>query len=358
MSVLYLIIVLLCLWKIRFSRTGFFDDFLSKEQTCAINGIFILFVFCRHLVQYIIQSGYSFSSPFDKIYLLLDKQLGQFIVVTFLFYFGYGIMESIKKKKRKYIQQFPIKRILPTLFNFDVAVFAFFILTILLKKPFDISSIPLALIGWDSFGNSNWYIFDILLCYCITWISFSISSDFKTPLSTKTLCSMLVLFGGIILFLATEKKEWWYNTILTFPAGVIFSAFKEKWLPVLKRHYRIFLPFSILIFTGFRILPNSFRGILYNLDSLACVFCILLLSMKVRVQNRPLKWLGTHLFPLYIYQRLPMIALFSIDGGNFVKQNPILYALICFGITLLIAFLYKYWQISFSESKRCDSPKI
>lgn len=357
MSILYIPIFLLCLWKIRFSKAGFFDGFLSKEQTCSINGIFILFVFCRHIVQYIIQSGYSFSSPFDKAYLLLDRQLGQFIVVTFLFYSGYGIMESIKKKKREYVRQFPIKRILPTLLNFDVAVFAFFILAILLEKPLD-TNIPLAFIGWDSFGNSNWYIFDILLCYCITWISFSISSNSKTQLSVRTLFFMLLLFAGMILFLATEKKDWWYNTILTFPAGVIFSAYKEKWLPILKKYYRIFLPLSIFIFAGFRILPNSFRGILYNLDSLACVFCILLLSMKIQVQNGPLKWLGAHLFPLYIYQRLPMIALFSIDGGNFVKQNPILYVLICFGITLLIAFPYKYWQISFSKFKRFDSPKI
>lgn len=41
---------------------------------------------------------------------------------VFLFYSGYGIMESIKNKGEKYISTVPKKRILNVLVNFDIAV--------------------------------------------------------------------------------------------------------------------------------------------------------------------------------------------------------------------------------------------
>ena len=43
--------------------------------------------------------------------------MGQLVVVMFLFYSGYGIGESYKKKGVNYVQQMPVHRILTTLLN-------------------------------------------------------------------------------------------------------------------------------------------------------------------------------------------------------------------------------------------------
>ncbi len=67
--------------------------------------------------------------------------------------------------------------------------------------------------------------------------------------------------------------------------------------------------------------------------------------MKLRIGNKPLYWLGANLFPLYIYQRIPMIVLSHTALGNLPKDMPLLYIVSCMFITLFIARYYRYWQI-------------
>lgn len=81
-------------------------------------------------------------------------------------------MESIFKKGQAYVESFPRRRLLPTLLNFDVAVAAFLLLNVVLGIKHSKHDIILAFTGWTSLGNSNWYIFVILLCYLCTYIGF------------------------------------------------------------------------------------------------------------------------------------------------------------------------------------------
>ena len=64
-------------------------DYLSKKQTTAIKGIFVLLVFFGHITQYI-----TMGSAYERIV----TSIGQLVVVMFLFYSGYGIMCQIMTK--------------------------------------------------------------------------------------------------------------------------------------------------------------------------------------------------------------------------------------------------------------------
>ena len=88
---------------------------------------------------------------------------------------------------------------------------------------------------------------------------------------------------------------------------------------------------------------------IYNAASVVFAWMIVLLTMKIRISNKILIWLGVNLFPLYIYQRIPMIALFEIDDGLFVQSNTLLYILICMICTCVLGYLFKYWRISFDS---------
>ena len=75
----------------KFVKSGEFNsDYMSKDTTGAINGIFVLLVFMCHISGYMKLGGSS-----DTIWLDLKSWLGQLVVVTFLFYSGYGMMCSI-----------------------------------------------------------------------------------------------------------------------------------------------------------------------------------------------------------------------------------------------------------------------
>ena len=66
---------------------------------------------------------------------------------------------------------------------------------------------------------------------------------------------------------------------------------------------------------------------------------------QFKMDNKVLVWMGKNLFPLYIYQRIPMIIFSSLAGGTFVANFPIAFVVSSFAITVLIAYLYKYWAI-------------
>ena len=89
-------------------KDSFQKDYISKESTSAINGLFVLLVFLKHASDQLDLNG----NVFDKAYFSLGQGMGQLIVTTFLFYSGYGITYSILKKGSSYIRTIPKNRFL------------------------------------------------------------------------------------------------------------------------------------------------------------------------------------------------------------------------------------------------------
>ena len=189
MFVLYLIILFLLFRHMEIHRNGIYGNYIDKEQCNCIKGLFIVVVFCRHIAPYLADAGYDFSLPGDNVFLFIDSRMRQLLVVMFLFYSGYGVTESYKKNGRDYLDDIPRRRILPTLVNFDVAVLAFVIADLCVGIDYPMSKTFLAFTGWESIGNSNWYIFVILCCYGSTYLA-------TRFLNTKS--HNRVAFGGVI----------------------------------------------------------------------------------------------------------------------------------------------------------------
>lgn len=79
--------------------------------------------------------------------------------------------------------------------------------------------------------------------------------------------------------------------------------------------------------------------------AIAFALIVVMLTMKIRIGNSVLQWFGENLFPLYIYQRLPMIALQYYFGDRFVSHYSLLFLLTCLLITSLIARCFNYLEI-------------
>ena len=334
---LYIYIAFICLislWGIRYTTEG---DYLSKERCNSIKGIFILLIFLSHSLQYIKASGYVFSG-IDNITQFILRFTGQLVVVMFLFYSGYGVALQVNRKGKQYIQQMPQHRILKTLLNFDIAVCFFILLALLLSRPLRIDQILLSFLAWDSVGNSNWYIFIILLCYIFTYFANRISSRYA---------GWLILGVSIVamLVLSCVKGTWWYDTILAYPAGYIYANYRQQVESIFKRYFFVILFILVCFFLFTHGHGPYLRGLRPNLMAVAFALIVVMLTMKIQIGNSWLQWFGTNLFPLYIYQRLPMIALQATAGDDFLSHYPIIYLIICLLITCLITRYYKYWRI-------------
>ena len=342
MAVFYLLAFVILLFGVRVPRQGFFPDNLAIDQTNAIKGFFILLVFISHCMLDIRKAGYEFVGWLDAVGMQIRSEFGQLVVVMFLFYSGYGVMESYLKKGREYVRTFPKKRILTTLLNFDIAVLAFVALDLALGIKLGIKQIALSLTAWESVGNSNWYIFVVLSCYFVAYVAFlAIPGNGR---KVMWMVSLLVVAGMVVL--SYLKPSRWYNTILCFPAGMCLSAYKDRILTFCKEHYFGVLVAASAVFMAFYWLPLPSRnGMVYNVQGVAFALLTVLLTMKVKTGNAVLQWLGVNLFPIYIYQRIPMIAITKLAGERFVCNYPYVFMVSCFAVTCMIVWGYKFWRI-------------
>lgn len=272
-------------------------------------------------------------------------EMGQLVVAMFLFYSGYGVMKSLKEKGHQYLDTYPKNRLLMTLVHFDFAVACFIVLALMMGRELGLSQILLSLIAWDSVGNSNWYIFIILCCYLSFFLVFK-------AVRTRYLlggCLLLsFLFVGMLV-LHGIKQPYWYNTMLVFPAGVFYAIYEREAERFIQKRYGLTLItlFAIVLIIHFLGKYHPGHGLTHNVKAIIFSLLIVGLTMKVKIGNPWLYWFGLSLFPLYIYQRLPMITFRWLAGEEWVSHHPHLFIGGCFLVTVGIAMLYM------EISKRC-----
>lgn len=339
-----ILIILLALTCVGLKRTDVQEECLKKEYTDAIKGIFIIIVFYSHLLPYLTNSGVSFSPILDIPSNKIIRLLGQLMVVMFLFYSGYGVMESIRIKGDGYIRSIPCKRVLSTLVNYDIAVIVFLCMNLLLGIHYSAGKYALSLIAWDSVGQSNWYIFAIVCCYASTFISFTL---FKKHLYAFASTVFLLLIYVVVMH--EFKETWWYNIILSYPAGMSVSLYKKPLFSILERYYVISITALLLLFIPLFHYRNNTP--VYLAAAVIFAFLIFVVSYKVVINNRILSWCGKNLFQLYVYQRIPMIALSTLFP-NYVRLYPYIYVACCLIVTFLFAALIKPLSITSKKQIR------
>lgn len=345
MAVAYILLLLLALAGAGFRSRGFREDFLGREQCSAIKGISILAIFVSHVLIFLAGKGYSADRFLDALAIRIQDGLSQLVVVMFLFYSGYGVMESIKTRGDGYLEAFPRKRILATLLNFDVAVLAFIALGFALGTKISPLHAGLALVGWKSVGIPNWYIFVILCCYAATHAAFRLFPGRRAAAAWLVLVAVLAIQQALSVL--KGGQYWWYDTILCYPAGVLHSLYKEPVVAFSRRHYWSVLGLLALAFSFLAWRPSlpEFRGLAGNLEAVAFALLVVQATMKLAIGNRVLDWFGRNVFPIYIYHRLPMLAIGGLAGDAWIVAHPYPFTVLCFAATCAIAHFSRHWRI-------------
>ena len=327
--IIFLIYLLICLIGVKFDKDNIkSDDFLSRNTTLAINGIFVLIVFFSHFNSYM-----NFTNKFDLLYMdLVTNKLAQLMVCTFLFFSGYGIYESIKKKP-KYMDGFFKNRFLKLFLQFAVIILLYILLNVILGREQTILKILLSFIGYESIGNSNWYVFAIFYLYFATMLAFKICKK-------KTFDGITIIFilSFVYIILIDHLKGYvhWYNTIFCFPAGMVFSHFKKGIIKNMSDNKSYLITFALLCISfvfGYKL---RFNYMVYEFFSIIFVLLIIFVSMKFKIGNKVLLFLGKHTFNVYATQRIFFI-LFKEVG--LLENNVYLYFFVCLGCTLLLSHL-------------------
>lgn len=316
------------------------ENYLDRSICDSVKGIFILTVFFSHIMPYLKRQDVFLADPITHYLGVGISMMAQLIVVMFLFYSGYGIMFSILKKGDAYVSAMPRARLWRTLLNFMVAVTLFLILqTIVLGKSYSIQHILLSFIGWESVGNSNWYIFVILLCYGITWLIFS---KLKWGGVDIKLWTTVIFTLVLIVPLVLTRGSWWSDTLAAYPFGMIWCRYKNSIDGFVRKYWiQMFIVALAAMALYFKIpFSHTTYALFHNVRSVFFAFLIVLITMVVPLNIPILAFFGRNLFPIYIYQRLPMLFLSEFDGGVWMSSHPYSYLAACFAITIAIVPIY------------------
>lgn len=330
MVFVYAALLVLALIGAKFSFRSFnTKEYLSMDSTNAVRGVFMILIFLSHMMQY-----YVYTEEIDVLGGTVSRALGQMIVVMFMFYSGYGIGESVKRKGSAYIKSFPVNRVLKTWLHFAIGVFVYYVLSLILGVKYPAGQVWLSFIGWTSIGNSNWYIFAVVILYIITWVAFSLAKKNKY-IAAGIVTALTVVYIVVMYFF---KENWWFDTVLCYAAGLWYSLGKEKIEKVLTKNNFIWIIVFVAGAVGWwyshfcRTLPA-----MRILEAVSFTLAVVMLSLKVSIRSKPLVWVGKYTFEIYILMRIPM-KLFGIWGLS--AYNLYVYFAATLAATLVLSFLF------------------
>ena len=314
--------LLICLYGIKPHFKSSYN-YLSREVTTSVKGVFILMVFFSHFNSYV-----QYNNFFDKLYLLPFSLIGQAMVTMFLFYSGYGVMEQIKNREN-YVDSIPVNRILSTLFNCAVAVIIYAVLSLILKEKLTIKAFLLSLIGWESLGNSNWYIFAVLCMYLSTYISFKVFSKDHIKAAVLNL-AITILYIAIMRYIA-HKPMYWHDTVLVYSLGIFWSLYRVAIEKCFKNNIVCLILLFAMIASYYLIRTPYIKNIVFTLG-------FLIFTYRIAIGNKILNWCGNYLFEIYILQRIPMIILTEV---GYMNTHTYVSFVICILFTVVSAVVFK-----------------
>ena len=346
----------------------FNEEWNSFSQTKAIQGLMALCIVCHHTAQQTCVTWLASGNIVNGLNVFSDT--GFLFVGVFFFWSGYGLFKSFKSKQ-KYLSRFVSKRIVPVLVPYVIVCFLFTLERIFVFKEkmplwFKITNFTGITIGYY-FG---WYIQAIVVFYLVFYFAFKYSRyDFD---------AILYVFAGVLLWVVAGliidhndyfmRGQWWYNSTMLFPFGVLFAKNESKIIEFLKKRFKILVPSSIILFflsfffSRFMESIGGYYGemmgfpfskkILYRVLTLtpqllaAVMFTLILLliCMKAKFHNKVLDFLGSHTLEIYLTHAF-FLEFFAISYNY--KRDSIFYArpwlllLVTFILTIPAAVLLK-----------------
>ena len=331
-------------------------SYMSHDRTMMINGFFMVLMVLRHISIFCCP-----VQPEDEWYYIhVDAPMVQFIVCTYFFYSGYGIMCSLQTKGRLYLRQLLTKRFTGLYIRFGFAAAIACLLTALISQEFAVQThrFLYTMVGCGGW----WFIVMSLVLYLLTWISFSaITFSPEHPHRSLVGIAILIILIGIVVSLMYPYKEsWWLDTEWCFPGGMLYCLYRRK-LEYVVRKSRIpcFLWGAALIYASvwalhhFHLFAKAFgwlTGIslgelsfVHYSSALACIFALgitwLFASVTWERTPAPLVWLGRNAFYLFLFQYVPM-TFFRHVGLN--ASHPQLCILLAFVSAIALSALMKW----------------
>lgn len=344
-DLIYLILCLLSLININIKGMNlFFDDYMNLDSTKSIKGIFVWMIFFRHFKEYIIKKNLK-----NKISIQIDKAFKQNIVSLFLFYSGYGIYESFKKKGNSYIKTLPIKSTI-IFIKSQIILFLFLCNNYILGIKVYFRNYLKAIIFKKGIGNSYWFAFTIIILYIHSFLSFIFIKKQKYNFLGIILISIICYYHIFVVYKYYHRNQMIsVDTIICFVVGFYYSFFKSYFdRLIMKNDITYFLTIIFFILIYFQFYTIEHKNI-KNVSLNNCLFTLIavLITMKIKFKNEFLNLLSSHSYSIYLFQRIIMIYIFK---KGYFRKNIFFKFFIEFILVIFISILFDKYTFFIDKS--------
>lgn len=320
------LLLLAALYGMHYQKKGFCKDGMSIENTKAIKGMVAILIILHHISIY----GYGILPQ----YLSVFRNIGYLFVGIFFFYSGYGLLKSFQTKP-DYLNGFLVKRLTTVLVPFfTMNIIYLVIYSMFYGKNYSIWELIQYIVGIKLINTYAWYPIMILILYIAFYFFFKYFKEKKAVL----LITIFALLTIIIRMQFIETQ--WFLTTASFAIGIWIAYRQKECARYVQKNYWIIVSALILIiyllFYGWIRPPQGvsrhMSTITINICGTILLYCI---SMKVKVGNKILLFLGEISYELYIMHQIAMLICRPL-GQNY---GVLIYAMITILTTVGMAYL-------------------
>ena len=219
---------------------SFFDRILSKE----IQGFLALFIIFHQTVITLIHFGMT-GDQMKEFYNYF--YYGILAVAFFFFSSGFGLVKRWMTDGN-YTKGFMKRRTFTVLVPFFICNYIYLIDAqlgnIIYGSSFTFTEVVCAFFGFFLVNNQMWFAVEIMILYVAFRLIFGRVKKAKTGILLMTAVVLIMIVIGFFSRHSESpvmsywfKGEWWYNTILMFPLGMLYAYKEERINKIIKKAF-------------------------------------------------------------------------------------------------------------------------
>ena len=351
----FVFLFLLTINKVSYKGSNdFYYDYIELKNINPIRGIFVWMIILFHYVLYYKRKKYKYI--YEEILYIFDQK----VVSMFLFYSGFGLFESIQKKGNKYVKTL-LTKCLKIYIKSQLIILVYLLRNIIYKIKTTLKKYLKSVIFYRNLGNSNWFVFTIILYYIYTYIAFIFIKNKRYYNLGIIIITILCGFHGYFTYnYYFPKKYFCVDNTLSFIFGFCYSLMKKYIDKILMRndssYFGILFIFVITYYYYYIHQSNIFM--LMYLNGIFCIICVFI-SMKVRFDNEFLRFLNSHSFTIYLMQKVVLQTFFI---KKYLKKHGFIKIFVQFILILYISTTFdkytKFIDNLFESKERKNKVKV
>ena len=306
-------------------------DYLSRENTNCLKGIFAFCVILHHLSQNVHIYDYSVVASIFQF-------MGYLSVAVFFFFSGYGLVFSYDKRT-DYIKLFPKSRLLDFYFKYLVIIAIYFIYDIIFGVEISLDILLKTFFFGGTIVANGWYFQTLLVVYLLFFLIFKLFKNTNTQIFAYGLG--LICFCVLTVYLNIDLIV--IECVFCVLFGMLWARKKEKIDKLFFGNRKSFFYFCVVL------MCFSFTLVLWNIINvgylvvlfikfLSAIFFVIMvcfIANYINLKNKLTVFLGNYFLELYAFHGM-FIKLFR---NVFLIKNDYIIIVLVISSSLVFAFI-------------------